>query len=70
MTDFDLTGVFPAMTTPFAPDGSIDHETLAADASRLERAGVDGLVPVGSTGESATLTHDEHVEVVETGHTR
>jgi 4-hydroxy-tetrahydrodipicolinate synthase len=66
MTDIDLTGVFPAMTTPFTPDGSIDHETLAADARRLERAGVDGLVPVGSTGESATLTHDEHVEVVET----
>ncbi|MDS0293371.1 4-hydroxy-tetrahydrodipicolinate synthase [Halogeometricum luteum] len=66
MTDFDLTGVFPAMTTPFAPDERIDHETLAEDARRLERAGVDGLVPVGSTGESATLTHDEHVEVVET----
>jgi 4-hydroxy-tetrahydrodipicolinate synthase len=66
MTDIDLTGVFPAMTTPFTPDGSIDHETLADDARRLERAGVDGLVPVGSTGESATLTHDEHVDVVET----
>ncbi|SFR46661.1 4-hydroxy-tetrahydrodipicolinate synthase [Halogeometricum limi] len=66
MTDFDLRGVYPAMVTPFAPDGSIDHQTLADDARRLERAGVDGLVPVGSTGESATLTHDEHVEVVET----
>jgi 4-hydroxy-tetrahydrodipicolinate synthase len=66
MTNFDLTGVYPAMTTPFAPDGSIDHETLADDARRLERAGVAGLVPVGSTGESATLTHDEHVAVVET----
>ncbi|QIB73574.1 4-hydroxy-tetrahydrodipicolinate synthase [Halogeometricum borinquense] len=66
MTNFDLTGVYPAMTTPFAPDGSIDHETLADNARRLERAGVDGLVPVGSTGESATLTHDEHIEVVET----
>jgi len=65
MTNFDLTGVYPAMTTPFAPDGSIDHETLADDARRLERAGVDGLVPVGSTGESATLSHDEHIEVVE-----
>jgi 4-hydroxy-tetrahydrodipicolinate synthase len=66
MTELDLTGVFPAMTTPFDSDGSIDHETLAADVRRLETAGVDGLVPVGSTGESATLTHDEHVEVVET----
>ncbi|MFB6096629.1 MAG: 4-hydroxy-tetrahydrodipicolinate synthase [Haloferacaceae archaeon] len=66
MTDIDLTGVFPAMTTPFTPDEEIDHEQLREDAQRLEAAGVDGLVPVGSTGESATLTHDEHVEVVET----
>lgn len=60
------SGVFPAMVTPFHDDDSIDFDSLAADAQRLERAGVDGLVPVGSTGESATLTHDEHVEVVET----
>jgi len=66
MTDIEFTGVFPAMTTPFTPDGRIDHETLAADARRLEAAGVAGLVPAGSTGESATLTHDEHIEVVET----
>ncbi|HKJ60006.1 MAG TPA: 4-hydroxy-tetrahydrodipicolinate synthase [Halobacteriales archaeon] len=63
----DLTsGVFPAMTTPFDADGRIDHDQLRADAQRLEAAGVDGLVPVGSTGESATLSHDEHVAVVET----
>lgn len=60
------TGVFPAMITPFNADGGIDHETLAAEARRLEEAGVDGLVPVGSTGESATLSHTEHTEVVET----
>ncbi|MDG5777977.1 4-hydroxy-tetrahydrodipicolinate synthase [Haloarculaceae archaeon H-GB2-1] len=65
MTDDLLTGVFPAMTTPFHDDDSIDFETLRADAQRLEAAGVDGLVPVGSTGESATLSHDEHIEVVE-----
>ncbi len=51
------------MTTPFAGN-SIDYDQLRSDARRLERAGVDGLVPVGSTGESATLTHDEHAEVV------
>jgi 4-hydroxy-tetrahydrodipicolinate synthase len=65
MTDTDFTGVFPATVTPFHPDGRIDFETLRTDARRLEAAGVDGLVPVGSTGESATLTHDEHVAVVE-----
>jgi 4-hydroxy-tetrahydrodipicolinate synthase len=67
MTELDLTGVFPAMCTPFNDDAdrSIDFETLREEAKRLELAGVDGLVPVGSTGESATLSHDEHIEVVE-----
>jgi 4-hydroxy-tetrahydrodipicolinate synthase len=65
MTLSEFRGVYPAMTTPFHEDGSIDFETLRADARRLADAGVDGLVPVGSTGESATLTHDEHVEVIE-----
>jgi len=65
MTSFDFEGVYPAMCTPFAADGSIDFQTLRDDAQRLERAGVDGLVPCGSTGESATLSHDEHVEVIE-----
>ncbi len=66
MTHDTFTGVFPAMTTPFHDDESIDHETLREHAQRLETAGVDGHVPVGTTGESATMTHDEHIEVVET----
>jgi len=65
MTDSTFTGVYPAMCTPFHEDRSIDFETLRADARRLEGAGVDGLVPMGSTGESATVSHDEHIEVVE-----
>lgn len=65
MTDYPFAGVYPAMTTPFHEDGSIDFETLRADTQRLETDGVDGVVPCGSTGESATLTHDEHIEVVE-----
>ncbi len=63
--DIDLTGVFPAMPTPFDADERIDFDQLRADARRLERAGVDGLVPCGTTGESATLTHEEHVRVIE-----
>jgi 4-hydroxy-tetrahydrodipicolinate synthase len=59
-------GVYPAMTTPFTDGDEVDHEQLAANARYLERAGVDGVVPVGSTGESATMTHDEHVDVIET----
>ena len=59
-------GVYPAMTTPFTDDDEVDHEQLADNARYLERAGVDGVVPVGSTGESATMTHDEHIDVIET----
>ena len=66
MTHDTFTGVFPAMTPPFHDDESIDNDTLRAHAQRLEAAGVDGVVPVGTTGESATMTHDEHVEVIET----
>jgi len=66
MTDSDtFAGVYPAMCTPFHEDGSIDFQTLREDAQRLESAGVDGLVPMGSTGESATVSHDEHIEVIE-----
>ncbi|WP_137283455.1 4-hydroxy-tetrahydrodipicolinate synthase [Halorussus salinisoli] len=64
-TDEPFSGVYPAMTTPFESDDSIDFEQLRNDAQRLADAGVDGLLAVGSTGESATLSHDEHVEVVE-----
>ncbi|AFZ72210.1 4-hydroxy-tetrahydrodipicolinate synthase [Natronobacterium gregoryi] len=63
--DIDLSGVFPAMCTPFDEAERIDFETLQEETRRLEAAGVDGLVPVGSTGESATLSHDEHIQVVE-----
>ncbi len=65
MTTIDFSGVFPAMVTPFTADNEIDTESLREDAQRLETAGVDGLVPMGSTGESATLSHAEHVEVIE-----
>ncbi|GAB7010545.1 4-hydroxy-tetrahydrodipicolinate synthase [Halorubrum trueperi] len=65
-TDEPFEGVYPAMTTPFTDENEVDHDQLAENARYLERAGVDGVVPVGSTGESATMTHDEHVEVIET----
>ena len=41
MTHDTFTGVFPAMTTPFHDDESIDHDTLREHARRLEAAGVD-----------------------------
>jgi 4-hydroxy-tetrahydrodipicolinate synthase len=52
-------GVFPAITTPFREDLSVDHEFLARHVDLLVRAGCRGLVPLGSLGESATLEPEE-----------
>lgn len=57
-------GTHTALITPFR-DGEIDEPALRALVERQIEAGVDGLVPCGSTGESATLTHAEHNRVVE-----
>jgi 4-hydroxy-tetrahydrodipicolinate synthase len=57
-------GVLTAMVTPFR-NGSIDESALRDLVERQIEAGVDGLVPCGSTGESATLSHAEHRRVVE-----
>ncbi len=60
-----FTGSLVALITPFR-DGKVDHEALKALVDRQIDAGQNGLVPCGSTGESATLDHDEHAAVVET----
>ena len=65
MTHEPFAGALPALTTPFHEDGSIDFETHRDNVRRVERGGVHGVVPVGTTGESATMSHDEHVEVIE-----
>lgn len=57
-------GVLPALVTPFR-DGNVDEEVFVRLVERQIRGGVHGLVPVGTTGESATLSHDEHRRVVE-----
>jgi 4-hydroxy-tetrahydrodipicolinate synthase len=57
-------GVLTALVTPFR-DGAIDESALRNLVERQIEAGVDGLVPCGSTGESATLSHAEHRRVVE-----
>jgi 4-hydroxy-tetrahydrodipicolinate synthase len=53
------------MVTPFRGDGSLDEPTLRNLIQRQIDAGIDFLVPCGTTGESPTLTHEEHVRVVE-----
>lgn len=57
-------GVFTALVTPFR-DGRLDEAALRGLVERQIAEGVDGLVPCGSTGESATLSHAEHRRVVE-----
>ena len=56
-------GIFTALITPFK-DGRIDGAALDALIDRQLEAGVDGLVPCGTTGESATLSVDESLEVI------
>ena len=56
-------GCIPALVTPFR-DGALDEAAFAALVERQIAAGVHGLVPVGTTGETATLSHDEHRRVV------
>ncbi|HIH04345.1 MAG TPA: 4-hydroxy-tetrahydrodipicolinate synthase [Methanoregulaceae archaeon] len=60
-------GVLPAVVTPFLSDQqqSLDLEGLRSNIAALLAAGVHGIVPTGSTGESATLSFEEHERVVE-----
>jgi len=58
-------GSIPALLTPFNDDGSVDENAFAAHVEWQISQGSTGLVPVGTTGESPTLTHAEHKRVVE-----
>jgi 4-hydroxy-tetrahydrodipicolinate synthase len=60
-----FTGCGTAMVTPFHLDGSLDEATLRLLVQRQLDAGIDFLVPCGTTGESPTLSHEEHLRVVE-----
>lgn len=59
-----FTGCGTAIVTPFRQDLSVDEAALRRLVNRQIDAGIDFLVPCGTTGESPTLTKDEHVEVV------
>ena len=64
MTEPMFRGVLPALITPFR-DGAVDEDAFVRLVERQIAAGVHGLVPVGTTGETSTLSHDEHKRVVE-----
>src|SRR6201995_5535772 len=58
-------GSLVALITPMREDGSVDEKAYAEFVDWQIREGTDGIVPVGTTGESPTLNHDEHRRVVE-----
>lgn len=59
-------GVLPAITTPFKPDGTVDHDFLRRHVGLMMQAGCTGIVPLGSLGETATLSLEEKREVLQT----
>ena len=59
-----LEGIFTALITPFHADGSLDEAALRNLVDKQIDSGITGLVPVGTTGESPTLSHKEHHEVI------
>lgn len=60
-----IEGVLPALITPFTEDNKIDKEGLEQNIGFLIESGVSGIVPCGTTGESATLSIKEHEKVIE-----
>src|SRR5579872_5223458 len=58
-------GCGTALVAPFRKDGSLDEHTLRLLVKRQVDEGINFLVPCGTTGESPTLTHKEHLRVVE-----
>lgn len=63
LTARDLTGVFTAVITPMFNSGEIDFAKLEQLVEDQIAAGVAGVVPCGTTGQSATLTHEEHIDI-------
>ncbi len=61
----NLSGTITALVTPFAKDGSVDYGALKALVEAQTAAGVEGICSVGTSGESPTLSHEEHQKVIE-----
>ena len=59
-----LTGAMTALATPFDKEGRVSYSDLKKLVTFQVRGGINGLVPVGTTGESPTLDHDEHIDVI------
>ena len=63
-TKLAFTGTYTAIVTPFTKDGQLDEVALKKLVQSQIKGGVDGIVPVGTTGESPTLDYEEHIEVI------
>jgi 4-hydroxy-tetrahydrodipicolinate synthase len=59
-------GAYTALVTPYRADGSVDYDKIKELVEFQIEGGIDGIVPVGTTGESPTLNTEEHVKVIET----
>ena len=60
-----ITGILTALVTPFHADGSIDDAGIQRHVDRQVDAGIHGVVPLGTTGEFTTMTHEERTHVTE-----
>ena len=65
MKKMKFEGLYTAIVTPFKKDGSLDEEGLRSNIQHQIKNKVAGIVPVGTTGESATLTEKEHKKVIQ-----
>ena len=61
----EMRGVYTALVTPFTKEGKVDYGKLGELLEIQIAGGVDGVVPVGTTGESPTLDTEEHMKVIE-----
>jgi len=59
-----IKGTITALVTPFNRDGSVDYGKLRALVEEQTAAGIEGICSVGTSGESPTLSHEEHHEVI------
>lgn len=64
MKKVNWNGVYPALTTAFHENGSLDLDTYAMNVNAQLEAGIDGIVIGGSLGESSTLSHEDRIEIL------
>ena len=64
LTASSLEGTYTALITPFGADGRPDFQAFSLHVERQIEAGIDGLVPCGTTGEAATMTAEEQASLI------